>query len=1136
VTRALAVTREQAEALDLGAHTAVTAGAGSGKTFILVERYVRALDAVRGHAHPLSRVVAVTFTERATAEMRARVRTAVRERLARARKLGDREGVAHWRTVLGTLAEARISTLHGLCASLLRELPLEANIDPDLEILDAPRAEALIEEAVNATLAALARENPRNDAGAAALEQLLACYRPRELREMLGRLFAQREIAETWARAPRGDAVGEARQRLVESMRRFRETLGETCRWIATASGPPRDVLTEAIVAVGPLARSSDEPSSEVLRSAAAALLTAGGTPKSAKRGRKEAWGPSIEHARKHLHAFTEAFHRELGWTAGWNPELEALAARNEEALAMVFRNALGEHAAILRGRLDFAGLEIAAAALLENAAVRARVQAGIDHLLVDEFQDTSPLQWRLLRALVSGGESREAGGPVLFFVGDEKQAIYEFRGGRVEVFREAQEWVAAKGGRVVSLADNYRTLPEIVELVNGIAEKIFDPSAARPFEPIPTPLVAKREGGGTAELLLHDADDWPGEAEGIAAFLRDRVDRRETILDPSSSVARPVTWGDIAVVVPFRRDFTHLEDAFAAARIPFQVLGGLGFFQTQEVSDFLALLRVLLDPGDAISLASVLRSPLFGFSDVLLWRVARPDLGFCASFDAGPAASGTSPQELASWMGARAALARWRAVIGRIPTSTLLARAIEETALADVFAQTPTGSRAAANVEKLLDLVREVELRSGIHPAGVVNWLAAQREKVVDEGEATEIGLIEGVRILTIHKSKGTEFPVLVVAGLSDRPSIADGIPLALADEGPIVRVGLKVPHADPESAREELARCQGYRAIAERERERRRAELKRVLYVALTRARDRLVLSAQRDPASGSAGDLLARHPEWMHALTATASGPLRIGAAALAIHCMSKSPEPRDVIEHALSEAGAEAPAEPEIVAAPVVITPLLDPRALRSVSVTELATRARGILNDASTRGDDAPEPATDAQASIELGARVHRTLASIRSAGDAWVADEACAAHVRTFLGSPRARSLFAAPRAFVEARFVLPVAGSRVEGVIDRLYLDDEVWTVLDFKTTRRSAAPIEELITRDGIEVQLAWYALAASRILELGSEAIVRTVAFFTDPRPDRAAVGAEFARDFLVRDLERLTVDGIAAAQVF
>jgi ATP-dependent helicase/nuclease subunit A len=1166
VSRVRTPTPEQSAALDLDRHTAVAAGAGSGKTFVLVERYLRALDAVRARPSALSRVVAVTFTERATAEMRARVRAGVRERLASARKQGDRESVAYWREIIGQLHEARIATLHGLCASILRDHPLEAGVDPDFEIVDAPRAEALIEEAVNATLGGLGRRDPRDDEGAAALRRLLESYRPTELRIVLTKLLWRRDLATAWidarTSAPGPSTEAEARERLGASVERVRELVGPSrLTWITTTQGPRGDKLTLVLDATAGLARSmlTGEVTVEVVRARLGDLLTEKGEGRKFSVGRKEAWAHGIEEAREHLRGFAGAIARELAWVVTYDPRNEALAAANEQDLATVFETAAGEHARLLGSRLDFAGLEIATVALLRDPRVRARAQAGIDHLLVDEFQDTSPLQWTLVRSLVpEGPRTDDAPAPTLFFVGDDKQAVYEFRGGRVEVFREAQAWIEANGGRLVTLADNYRTLPEIIAVVNELSQSLFDPTQAKPFEPLPTSLVARRSGRGAVEILLHDADEaWPGEAERIATHLASLVQGGVEIVDGQGGALRPLGWRDIAVVVPFRRDFTHLEDAFAAAGIPFQVLGGLGFFQTLEVSDVRSLLRALLDPEDAISTAALLRSPFFSFSDVLLWKIARSAegrLNFLEGFRGpiGPTSPGTSwdKPELALWTGAREAIERWRGVVGRIPTSTLLTQVMEETRLRDVLLSVRTGPRMAANMEKLLDLVREIEHRNGIDPAAVVNWLDAQAEKVVDEGEATEIGLREGVSILTIHKSKGCEFPIVVVAGLADRPSTPDGAPIVLSDHGPSVRIGLKVPSADSGYETDTLARSYRYSEIEAHEKDRRRAEMKRILYVAMTRARDRLVLSTQTNAVSGAATQLLARNAECATAFAATVDGEMTIGGGPVRVLAPSGEVTsstgatwaPTAPAGSGRDDLGAFEPLLDSLVVAEPVVRPVLVGAArLRSFSVSAFAEAVRAerseTTSDAINEGGQlslmAPERGTPEgatlpdestmEAALALGTRVHQVLASIRHADDAWSVEGEAARHVRSFLSSPRAASVFAASRAFAEVRFVLPAGDARVEGMIDRLYLDGDVWTVLDFKTTAlRRGARIEEIVHENAIDEQLRWYAAAAARILGLPASALVRTVAFFTHPAVAATSGAAEYVKEIRAGEL--------------
>lgn len=904
-------TPAQQKALDLSRPVAVAAGAGSGKTFVLTERYLRALEHVRGRPVPLRRVVALTFTEKATLEMRARVRTGVRARIQHARRLGDRDRAAFWRGVLQDLHLARITTFHGFCTGLLRELPLEAGVDPAVEVVDAPTVELLTQESVRTYLSEVSRRTEGGDRERGALASLLRHYRSREIRLMLERLLVEREFADDWmdATPPRVsetlEAIGRKVQgRLATSAAAIRARVGDDAlRTLADPSGAPDgDKLTAMLHAIAPFARAlaDDRVTGQDVEAARTELITSSKTPRKAGRlGAKKFWGagPALATARDAVGDLALALHEELDWYVPFRLAREQIGVEADISLRILGRG-IRDHFLDRLGRgrrLDFAGLELEARRLLARPGVALRLRRELDFLLVDEFQDTNGVQWSLLRAILDAGnpDDPDDATPNLFVVGDDKQAIYEFRGGRVEVFREAAAWIVRNGGREVSLDDNFRTLPRPIAVVNHLFDGLFRGSAERPFEPRAQALVPHRDAldGGDVTVLLTPKDvGWEGEADRVADHVMGLVENGAEVVDPDTGDPRPIRYEDVAVVVPYRRDFQYLEDAFAARGVLVNVLGGLGFFQTPEVSDALSLLQALTDPVNDLALAAVLRSPLANLSDPgLLWLATREERRLRDRLDAavlelGPAAD-LSAADVAALRGASAALARWGRMRGRVPTTTLLERAWDETGYRAVLAGRAGGANRLANLDKLLEIVSAYEARHGIRTAGLVEWLETQSRDVVDEAEATEFAREPGVTVMTIHKSKGTEYPLVVVAGLADRGIVSDTGPIALHHGIDATELALRVPvmRDDDDRASDRLAPSMAFKLLRDHLEDRSDAEAKRVLYVALTRARDRLVLSGQvsaRPPVRRTAFSWLAEDPVVGDALTTSEDATIELG----------------------------------------------------------------------------------------------------------------------------------------------------------------------------------------------------------------------------------------------------------------
>ena len=1151
------LTTPQRLACDLDRHVAVTAGAGSGKTRVLTERYVRALERLRGTVNPLRRIVALTFTEKATIEMRGRVREMISDKLRAASRAGDRERVLWWREIRANLITARISTIHAFCAAMLRDNPLDVAIDPTFEVVDAAEATLLAAEAVRGYLATTARRSSSESTEAAALERLLGTYRSRELRRLLELLIRERTDSEDWLLEPLPDPDDRLRHTRDQMEQRARMTgqalrnrvSTETFEMIIEASSRhPGDKLGETLAAVAPLARQvlSDDVSVELIQTTRPALVNGQGKARGfGNKGRKSTWGSAINELRASLKDLAAAFADETAWFAPFDPEMELVALSLEGDLRTLYTG-LHRYYGDLLGegeRIDFAGLELSAVKLLARETVASRIRTEIEYLLVDEFQDTNRIQWSILRRLL--GEGGEASKPNFFIVGDDKQAIYEFRGGRVELFLRAQEWIRDRGGDVISLNDNFRSLPTPIGLVNDLFTGTFSPSPEREYEPMPQTLVAKRgepetTDSGRVELLVDHAEgdlsqSRDAEADRIAHVVGSFVRSGLGILDPETQQERPATWSDIAVIFFDRRLLQNLEDAFLARAIPFDILGGRGFYQTTEIGDARTLLHTLTDPRNEIALAAALRSPLFGFSDDLLWRIASaPGETFVDRFWTTAEDAGTSGQ--LAW--SRNLLSAWREIAGRAPTAALLSTALDESGYRAVTAATPNGPRRLANLEKLLDLIHRFEKSHGIDPARVVAWLDEQSEHVHVEGEAPDPTEPDGVSLMTIHAAKGTEFPIVVVAGMSERDRRVSEAPMCVLSDGETTRLALKVPLDNSDDRLEKTAR---YRLIEAEKQDREWAEQKRVLYVAMTRARDHLILSTRAPSKKPSKSDeraprhWLDRHPQLGDALSQTAGGTGNVGGVALHVVCPGELGRPSVEPDLRLARAAEDALmswAPPAAIDAPATSSAPLTTTRTGAVRVTDLSEltvcprryfyrRIVGLLEDTVSTSNQKHDATPGDSSARQRGILVHNHLAAFGrpTAGSetGGTGDRTADTHLRAFLESDRAREILAAGGGLTEVPFVLVTPGGRIEGAVDRLYrAPDGVWTVLDYKTTRVTDEDhARKTDASHGYDVQLLLYAIASAKFLSLEADDRIRMIVFYTSR-------GVETVREMSVREL--------------
>jgi ATP-dependent helicase/nuclease subunit A len=749
----------------------LAAGAGSGKTSVLVERFVRA---VLDDGLAPGRILAITFTERAAGELSERVRT-------RFALLGQREAARETEA-------AFIGTFHGFCARLLRTHPFLAGLDPEFAILDEGQSGRLRLDAFRGALGDfIARE------GSAGVD-LVAAFGADRLRATVLGVYAQlRSQGHAWPMLP---------------------TPAVPTSVLPTPSQPISALPTSMLPASASLTSelptpASPAPAAADLQGARACLL---------------------------LDTLLQGFSRRYS----------ALKSR--------------------RGAVDFDDLELLASALLqEHAEVRAGWSERLELLMVDEFQDTNPRQLAILAALERDN---------LFTVGDELQSIYGFRHADVGLFRARRHELAARGA-ALALTRNFRSRPPLLTAINAIFAKRFGAAY--------TPLVAGRDeglggrgaAGGLAppvttrsagseasiELLLTDRRSWNGggsrkggEGEGLPdvsgelppatrwrhAEARLLAQRVADII--AAGDAQP---GDVAVLLRAVGDLPVYQRALEERGLP--TLAAVGsFWGHQQVGDLLAYLRLLANPLDELAVYSTLASPLVGISSdglAHLSRVMRKH-GLPAHIPDDLRAR-LNPDDLErlvhfiDYFAAERPLARGR------PLAELLLRVIDACAYESHLLSLPWGERRLANVQKLLRLARRFEKQEGRDLRGFLDHVEHQLDddsgaNAEPDAPVGEDGDIDAVRLLSIHAAKGLEFPVVCLADLGRAPRALT--PSLLLDGS---RLGLRLPQLDGSAAVPTL----DYEALLQDRRLAEAAEEDRIIYVALTRARERLLLSGAVD-----------------------------------------------------------------------------------------------------------------------------------------------------------------------------------------------------------------------------------------------------------------------------------------------
>jgi ATP-dependent helicase/nuclease subunit A len=843
-------------------NVALEASAGTGKTRVLVDRYLNLLRAGVEPAH----ILALTFTRKAAAEMRDRILSGLRglvERgdisAARARELRARSG------------DITISTIDAFCLSLLREFPLEADLDPGFSIADDTEVPRLVDESLDRALR-ICRGLARRDEQMALVFAQLGERRARSgLAALLARRIVAPDILSRFLARHRADltVLGTAHAAAAALLDLFGamgtpDDPGEGLRAfvISGPADPAFMLLVAELEALQAVIARGEAPEPRRVYAAYARgrdyFLTRAGGPRSRLAHPKTAFASDAlwrTHARlvsTHAPAFAAALR-------AYRQDLNVLVAGGVWKMFRIaeseYRRTLDAHAV-----LDFSDLLLRTVDMLrrmeEFARSRFRLESRYHHVLVDEFQDTSRAQWELIALLVESwgeGAGLAHSGPLtpsIFIVGDRKQSIYGFRDADVSVLGDAVRFLHGlrPGGDVRrSISRSFRSVPALLAFINDVCHDI-DKASDRPdafvySEDDQFPIgedEAVATGvslfGPDAPLGLVRGDSQEACADATAGEIARLLASGATVRDVATGVRRAVRASDVAILFRTRESHRPFEDALQRCGIPSHVYKGLGFFDTSEIRDVLATLAFLAQPASNLRAAALLRSRFVRLSDRALHRLA-PALALAVTSPAAPPAlRRLDERDAAALSLLRESWRRWLALVDHIPPAELLDHILSDSAYAAEL-RAPRARQARENLKKLRSLVRRAQSRGYATLGRVVMHL--DRLAVGDESNAA-VDAEGAVNLMTVHASKGLEFPVVFVVDLA-RGTGAPREPIrvaALGGDAVSVSVGDFRSASDEDEAAQE------------------REETKRLLYVALTRARDRLYLGVVLEDGAVKSG----------------------------------------------------------------------------------------------------------------------------------------------------------------------------------------------------------------------------------------------------------------------------------------
>src|SRR5450830_928063 len=821
---------------DLGATFLLEAGAGTGKTRVLVDRYVKCvLDDELGTGD-VRTVAAITFTEKAAGELRQRVREEFEARAAEAEAGSDAADLIE--RALAALDDAPISTIHGFAGRLLREFPVEAGVDPAFEQLDGLGSDIERARLWEEWLTELAAGDPSEEAVEEATGRLVRDWLARLLRVGV-RLDAVRELAvgpkgvfgerydlDPAPGPPSEPDLAAGPNGLAAPLASLRAFCAIACFHHADKGFAAATNLAEACEAL--LA----EPPADLDLLAAALYALPAKTNPTAPGGNKGNWDASAGGKDELQARYRAAVAVVTAQRDRYAEYVTGLAV----AVADSFARWAG-HVQVSLGRLDFTDLLGRLRDLLTgDLAARRALQQRFRYLLVDEFQDTDPLQAEIVFLLCEQEPRAVDWREVvlkpgkLFVVGDPKQSIYRFRRADISLYDQVKRRVDGQPGGtgvVTAIRQNFRTTPAAVAWVNNVFADVFDVDKAEGRQPGYQWVEAYRPpADGPRVAVLLGREYGPGgaaEAAGAAGSA-----------PPEGEPARPPRWGDVALLFRATTGLETYEQALREAGVPYRVDGGKTYFARREVADALLCLRAADDAADGPALYGGLHSSFFGFSDddlFLFWAAG-------GRFDLFAAEQPQGHEAVAAALGTLRALHERRVEWEPHEMAAELVRLAHGT---EFLAATGSGApQAIANLEKLVERARAFSGAGGGGLGAFLRW-AVEAGDAAGEGESQVDDEGDVVHLLTIHKAKGLEFPIVVLVGGALGGGGRGGEPIV---DRAARRLAIKLKAELSGAAARDLE-PRAYTDLNSNEKKMSGSEARRLLYVAATRARDRLVVS---------------------------------------------------------------------------------------------------------------------------------------------------------------------------------------------------------------------------------------------------------------------------------------------------
>ncbi len=788
--RKMELNKNQKKAVEtINKNVAVNAGAGSGKTRVLVERYLYILEnGDLDEGSEIESILAITFTKKASQEMKERIRKNIKEKFFLDPK---------WRRMYRDLEKGNISTIHSFCSKILKENPIEANIDPQFKVLEDHESDEILYEVVKEII----------------LKGINSCEKVYELMKNFNVYNLDNPIYTMMNLYKKIRSTG-------MSFEKVREITLNNIQGVEFNEKDIFYILDEFKYLMSKSRKNSK-------------LYKLKEDPIWIDFSQRDSYDENVLDALLYLKD-------NIGTMSSEEDRISALIETIDKVLKVAEKDKIELYETLIEllvqidlefskaksslGYLDYEDLQIKVLHLLDIDEVRKEYQRKYKYIMIDEFQDTNELQRQIVYKLAS--ENSKLDRQNLFIVGDPKQSIYAFRGADVEVFNDViEDIVEVSKIEAISLKDNYRSMNTVLEFVNCIFEKVMKER----YEPLDAKI--KSPNDVDVEILENENLEVPdGESTGeFNKYYESRLiaKRIKSLVDSGD-----YKYGDFALLFRSSTEDYIYEEALREYGIPYYNFGGKGFFSQEEIVDLLNGLKGISNIYDNISLVGVLRSPMFGLSDKsIYWLLREKEESMLYALNSN--IPYIEDREIKKIQRTKKILDLMIIKRDLLNVYDLLNELLEKTYYNEVLMLMYGGKQRVANVYKFLEMARTYTEENNGTISDFINYIEELKLKEIDESQA-KIELEDGdsVKLMTIHKSKGLEFKVVIV------PQMAKSFN---TDKSQILfdkNIGLGIKYNGISPLYDEIKAI-----VKEKEEE----ENKRILYVAMTRAEERLILGNQ-------------------------------------------------------------------------------------------------------------------------------------------------------------------------------------------------------------------------------------------------------------------------------------------------